>query len=529
MNFLLEFTKSNYKVWHSVAKRLNKIYPGSSFSGLCGKDVVAFLEGQDDLEYRTLYVHPDIVKESLKDEVDHVLLEDFEKQLPRKSLWRLISSDREWGSPFMHGAVLNKTFINMNNDRENILKLISGSIKRYRKIFDEQQVDIFLPAIAMGSVSVHLLEHICRERNIPYIVPTSVRVKSFFTFAGDVQLRFPQIDRTYERISRGELEVDLDRAERLYRELISEFKDSQYFDRQLPCFNQKKLDSVSAHFIFWLKTVKAVIVTMWRWLGDAFMDKTRLDIYRQLHTPGVLVDNVKNILLRQKMRAYLLGPGYGEELPPGQKYIYYPLHTSPEYSTQFQGTMWMDQLYTIELLAKSVPFDWVVYVKEHPAILTSRVRPKGFYERLERLPNVKLAPIYADTHNLIGEAEIVSVVTGTTGWEAVQRGKPLITFADNFWDVLALSRKCTDVESLSRDIQDEVERMKVITENERKSRIVRFLAAVLEHGFEITYPQQFSYEKGSDEQYATVGRETADALKRHLDQVHKKDFYEECI
>jgi hypothetical protein len=118
---------------------------------------------------------------------------------------------------------------------------------------------------------------------------------------------------------------------------------------------------------------------------------------------------------------------------------------------------------------------------------------------------------------------MVAVVTGTSGWEAIQRGKPLISFADNFWDCLGLSRKCRSLEELSRDIHDEAEKIKDVSEEERRKRMINFLAAVLEHGFELTYPQQFCYERGTDEQYRVAGKEAADALRRHLDRFHKTE------
>ena len=38
-----------------------------------------------------------------------------------------------------------------------------------------------------------------------------------------------------------------------------------------------------------------------------------------------------------------------------------------------------DTINIIETIAKSIPSDWIVYVKEHPAMLTDRFRSKNFY------------------------------------------------------------------------------------------------------------------------------------------------------
>ena len=134
-----------------------------------------------------------------------------------------------------------------------------------------------------------------------------------------------------------------------------------------------------------------------------------------------------------------------------------------------------------------------------------------------------MAPVGMDTHELVSRAGMVAVVTGTTGWEAIQRGKPLITFVKNYFDFLGLSRVSSNVERLSLDIREEIERVSKISGEERKRRILFFLAAMLEHGFYLTHPNQFAYEPGTPEQYESGGIEMADALKKHLEYLKEEE------
>lgn len=534
MKFLLEISTSNYKMWHSMAKRLAQIYPGSKFAAVAGfsdrdNEAWQFLNNQRDVKYEFFRIHEDIIRESLNGDIDWQVLKDFERSFPHKSLWRLISADRNWGAPYIHGAVLNKTFINQNNTRENILKVFSGLVKTYREIFDEFKPDAFLPAACMGSITVFAFEGVCRENKVFYVAPTGVRVKNYFAFANDVQLRFPQIEKTYNQLMEGKIELDLTGVKKLYNTIMSELEDPQYFDRKRPALKFAKLTSPWLISKFLFASIKAVLGTVWRWWLDRKINTSENIDHRQPYKLAVLWDNIINTLKHQLQNWQLLNPDFGEVLPKGQKYLYYPLHTSPEYSTQFQGTMWMDQLYLIEQLSKSVPADWVVYVKEHPAILVGRTRPEGFYKRIRSLPNVKLAPIDADMHKLIFNSEMVAVVTGTSGWEAVQRSISSITFSDNPWDIMGLSRRCTDVERLSWDIQDEITRIKNITPQERKKRLVCFFASILYHGFELTYPNQYGYDRGTDAQYELVGIEIADALKKYLEYLEKERENEETF
>lgn len=521
MNFLLEITMSNYKIWHAMAVRLNEIYPESRFAAIVGiaphgEFVLDYLKHQKEIKYEFLRPSHEILADALKKEIDYSVLNDFENKSPQKSIWRMVCADRGWGSSFMHGALLKKTFINQNNSKENILRILSGSIKEIRRIFNEFKPDIFLPAIAMGSFLVHVYEQICKEIGIPYIVPTSNRIKNIFSFSSDIQLRFPQIDKTYLDLINGKEEEDLGKARELYEALMAELENPDYFDSTLPCFNIKKIDSLSKKIKFAYYTLGSLKNELAGWLRNIKLNRSD-DIRRQLCNIPTLLGNILYVIKHRAQNYLLSNLRYGDILEPGQKYLYYPLHTSPEYSNQFQGTMWMDQIYLIELLAKSIPNDWIVYVKEHPATLSARVRPDGYFKKILSFPNVKMAPVDADTHRLIINAQMVAVVTGTSGWEAILRGKPLITFADNFWDVIGLSRKYSSVENISNDINEEIIHIRKTFNSEREKRLIYYLAAVLKHGFEISHPQQFCYEPGTDKQYELGGRETADALKKHLD------------
>src|SRR3989338_1862162 len=522
MNILLEFTTINYKMWHSLAKSLNELFPDSKFAGIVGyppgrDNVLDYLKSQKSINYQFLYLNSDIYKNAYNEEIRYLELKEFEEGLPHKILWRLIPADRGLGSAFMHGAVWQQNFINQNNNHENILRVFSGLLIQLRAIFVDFKPDLFLPAIAMGNIQVFIYEQLCKEFKIPYIVPSNVRIKNYFAFSADSQLRFPQIDMTYRSIYEGRHSTDMSSAQKIYEVLIGELKNPRYFDRINSRFNVAKYNSLLRKGKLAVRAAKAVINEIIYWGKNRKLRRSN-DVRRQPDKLNVLLDNIANVAQFYYQKYWMTSPRFCSKLTSGEKYIYYPLHINPEYSTQIQGTMWLDQVTLIELLAKSIPFDWKVYVKEHPGTLVARTRPLSFYKRLKKIPNVAIVPIDADMHTLIINAQMVAVITGTSGWEAILRGKPLITFADNMWDVLRLSRKCCNVETLSKDIYDELRRIKDIHTNERKKRIVSFLAAMLEHSFEVSYPNQFVYtEPGTEGEYEILGQETVEALKKHLD------------
>ncbi len=117
-----------------------------------------------------------------------------------------------------------------------------------------------------------------------------------------------------------------------------------------------------------------------------------------------------------------------------KKFIYLPLHFQPERTTSPMGGAYVDQILMIETLAAALPRDWAIYVKEHPSQLWlnglnySSCRYPGYYEKISRLNNVYLISPETNSYELIKYCQALATVTGTAGWEAVLRLKPVIVF-----------------------------------------------------------------------------------------------------
>jgi capsule polysaccharide export protein KpsC/LpsZ len=76
-----------------------------------------------------------------------------------------------------------------------------------------------------------------------------------------------------------------------------------------------------------------------------------------------------------------------------------------------------------------------VYVKEHPMQFTPSVyfraqcgRTPDYYDDLVAIPNVRLVPMPMTSFDLTDHAQAVATVTGSVGWEAINRGKPVLLF-----------------------------------------------------------------------------------------------------
>ena len=116
-------------------------------------------------------------------------------------------------------------------------------------------------------------------------------------------------------------------------------------------------------------------------------------------------------------------------------YVCVALSYQPERTTSPMASIFVDQFLIVDLLAKAVPENWHIYVKEHPTQFTPAKffraqsgRTFDMYDDMAALPNVTLLPMSVASYDLIDSAQAVAVATGTVGWESLQRDKPVMLF-----------------------------------------------------------------------------------------------------
>jgi len=148
----------------------------------------------------------------------------------------------------------------------------------------------------------------------------------------------------------------------------------------------------------------------------------------------------------------------------GKPYILLPLHYQPEMTSNPSGDIFVDQILCVEVLLKNTPKDYYLYIKEHRSQFysfseghTSRI--KEFYDDLAKYPRVRLISENYDQFELIKNAKAVATITGTTGWEAMVLGKPVICFGLSWYEKYQGVLRITDEKS-ALGINDFIENFK---------------------------------------------------------------------
>ncbi|MCU0615236.1 MAG: hypothetical protein MUD09_09195 [Desulfobacterales bacterium] len=139
-------------------------------------------------------------------------------------------------------------------------------------------------------------------------------------------------------------------------------------------------------------------------------------------------------------------------------YVIVTLHYQPELSSSPSGDIFVDQRLCIEVLAKHIPADYLIYVKEHPSQFhahlkghTSRI--PEFYNDLIAYPRVRFMPMHINPFSLFKNSRAVTTISGTSGWEAMVLGKPVIIFGSSWYEKYAGVLKIVDEKSASKITQ----------------------------------------------------------------------------
>jgi len=164
-------------------------------------------------------------------------------------------------------------------------------------------------------------------------------------------------------------------------------------------------------------------------------------------------------------------------LPENEKFVYFPLHLEPERTVSIPAPYYTNQIETAISIAKSLPVDYFLYVKEHPAMRLSNWRNLSDYKQLLKLPNVKLIHPNVSNKLMLENCEIVVTIAGSSGLEAAFYQKPSIVLSDTIYTELP---SVTKIDSFS-ELPEQILKSLLIKVN--LSDLVKFVQKIENNSF----------------------------------------------
>jgi hypothetical protein len=484
-------------IGHAMATHIKELHPETEFCAFVGmRPSLDFLKSQKDIDYTALLLEEDIHKR-IKDEViDYEYLARIEKEYGIPNLWPHLYVDRV----IMNGQLVREyPFNHPSLSYEDILLRVQVTAKAIIAFLDKEKPDALVISV-IGSVGSSLLYFIAKKRGIQCITLELARIGNKMVFSEDYK-NFTWVKKYFEEISTGRVSPEAEAA----KEYVVQFRDRPmpYRKEAAPTFNNQALRKANIEFLKPEKLIKSIV-----WHSKTLLSDLRKD---DRDYTDVLIWWLMWDKLKRKTRGLI---GYSDlysDIQANENYAYFPLHYDPEMSTLLYAPYYTDQAQVVKAVARALPIDMFLYVKEHPGMVGYRTR--DFYKEILKVPNIKLIRPDLNGSELLKNTKITLTITGSGGWESILLKKPVITFGDVFYNDVPGVKRCRGYEELPYLIKEQLQDWK---HNEKS--LVDFVSALLEESIPGDYIHLWVNSDSYEEIRNDEGiKKLSEALTKKLD------------
>lgn len=207
----------------------------------------------------------------------------------------------------------------------------------------------------------------------------------------------------------------------------------------------------------------------------------RIILYEELDYPRLLVSLENNFSFIFRIKYFLKSIRVNklidikslDQLP--KKFIFFPLQYTPESSINIPNPFFVDQLRLIDLIRYNMPKEYLLVVKENPAMIGRR--NIFFYKKLSRKSGVRLVDAKLSTIKIIKQTSLVVSVSGTASLEAFIFKRPSMVFGKTFFAKF-INIYGIDYNKLSETIN------KYLNRNIKEEEVIKYLTLVYRNSFE---------------------------------------------
>ncbi|MDC0168865.1 hypothetical protein OAI77_04450, partial [Candidatus Nitrosopelagicus sp.] len=135
------------------------------------------------------------------------------------------------------------------------------------------------------------------------------------------------------------------------------------------------------------------------------------------------------------------------------KYILFPLQTEAESALLIESPLQNNQIEIIEKIAKSMPINYKLIVKEHPMAKSRSWRSIETYKKMMNIPQVILLHPEVKVKEIIEKISLVITISSNVALDALFAEKPVMMFAENYISVIPSIHKIKNILELPDNIK----------------------------------------------------------------------------
>ena len=377
-----------------------------------------FYEEQKIVDFKKKWYLRECFNRSQK-EPDLKYLAEIEKKY-KFDIWKIVYSDINFYK--------YNEYHKFNYDE--ILTIIEQECRFFEQILDDGKPN-YLAIRITDSSNGQILQKICDAKGI------KILMLSFTRFGNRAY-----ISHEYDHLEFSKKHDE--KKERAFEELQ---KDTQILTSLQSTFRKKFRNSKKT----WIKGAL-------KYLSLVISDKYREHYTNYGKTFSKVIRIEGGFPLKTRKRKKFIDINLLSQLKLEERFIYFPLQLEPERATLISATFYTNQLDVITNIAKAIPIDFQLFVKEHPMQKIKGWREISFYKSIMELPNVKLIHPSIPNDEMLKKCSLAITIAGTTGLEAALYKKPCIIFADVNYSSLPSVYRLRSLEELPNAIRESLKK-----------------------------------------------------------------------
>ena len=361
---------------------------------------------------KTWYFHDHIKKTTSKPDLEY--LSNFEKKY-QIDLWKLAINER-------HFYRFNR-FYKFTTDE--ILQFLEQECRLFEQILDDTKPDYFL---TYEPVLHHqkLIRDLCKAKDIKILCLFIARVGGKSVIAEDGStLDLPQ------NLDLVEFDIEKTNSEQTKNNSsYSSIAKNWVIERNVSMSD--KLKALKDYILF----------------SDSENIRSNFTYYGHSKLK-VIFDNLSTTMKR-KSRSRYMQKHLKRTVDLSIPFVYFPMSIEEEINLLHYAPFFTNQIEVIRHVAKSIPIDYKLYVKDHIHSEFRGWRSIHEYNEIMDIPNVTLVHPTYSSKDLIKHSKLVMTLRGTSAIEAAYENKPSIVFGNAPYSILPSVYKVGSIEELPK-------------------------------------------------------------------------------
>lgn len=384
----------------------------ANFYGIVDLDTHSsnFFKDQDLMKFEKIWYYQEYIKN--QNSPDLLYLKNFEEKYDL-NIWEIALSERFFihYNPYHHFSY------------NEILYILEKECRLFEQILDEINPDFLIIKITDSHQS-HLLHQLCKSKGIKTLMLGWTRFGNRCALYDEFD-KFDNFDTSGKKRTQEELQ-----------NFLHTFHSTK---AAKPMIKSKITTSLRIKKYF-----KYLLL----------LNKSDVKSYYPHYGKNIISVLIQFSSLKRKIRKQFIDKNFKRNINQNTPFVYYPLHVEPERSLLLVAPYFTNQLETLTNISKSLPIDYKLYVKEHPAMELAGWRSTSFYKELKNLLNVELIHPSISGDEMIKNSSLVITIGGSAGAESIFYGKPCIVFSDVSYSMVSTVKKVENIEELPLMIRE---------------------------------------------------------------------------